>query len=202
MMNPATTRQLRILLADERPESLARLAELIPTLGHVVIETTTAVEAVVALSEQAPVDVAIVVVGQQTQRPLDLISRLVREAICPVIALLDVEDAAFVREAARRGVFAYIVSGEAGREQLASAFDVVLGRFAEYHALEGAFGRRALIERAKGILMERHGIDEEAAFRLLREHSRTANRKLIDIAQAVLDAHPLLGVPTAGEDPA
>jgi AmiR/NasT family two-component response regulator len=68
----------------------------------------------------------------------------------------------------------------------------VLRRFAEYHELEGAFGRRALTERAKGILMERHAIDEASAFELLREHSRTGNRKLIDLATAVVDGHRLL----------
>jgi AmiR/NasT family two-component response regulator len=68
----------------------------------------------------------------------------------------------------------------------------VLRRFAEYHDLEGAFGRRALTERAKGILMERHAIDESSAFELLREHSRVSNRKLIDLATAVVDGHRLL----------
>ena len=54
---------------------------------------------------------------------------------------------------------------------------IVLRRFAEYHDLEGAFGRRALTERAKGILMERHSIDEDRAFEMLREPSAstTAN---------------------------
>jgi response regulator NasT len=65
--------------------------------------------------------------------------------------------------------------------------------------LEGAFGRRAVIERAKGILMERHGIDEEAAFRLLRGQSRSSGRKLIAVATAVLGARPLL--PPTGDPP-
>ena len=68
----------------------------------------------------------------------------------------------------------------------------MLRRFAEYHDLEGAFGRRALTERAKGILMERHSIDEASAFEMLRDHSRDANRKLVDIAAAVVDGHRLL----------
>jgi hypothetical protein len=78
----------------------------------------------------------------------------------------------------------------------------VLRRFAEYHELEGAFGRRALTERAKGILMERHAIDEARAFELLREHSRASNRKLIDLATAVVDGHRLLPKATAGSFPA
>jgi AmiR/NasT family two-component response regulator len=68
----------------------------------------------------------------------------------------------------------------------------VLRRFAEYHELEGAFGRRALTERAKGILMERHSVDETAAFEMMRDESRSANRKLIDVATAVVDGHRLL----------
>jgi AmiR/NasT family two-component response regulator len=68
----------------------------------------------------------------------------------------------------------------------------VLRRFAEYHELQGAFGRRALTERAKGILMERHSIDEASAFEMLRDHSRIGNRKLIDLAAAIVDGHRLL----------
>ncbi|HEX2312077.1 MAG TPA: ANTAR domain-containing protein, partial [Vicinamibacterales bacterium] len=73
-----------------------------------------------------------------------------------------------------------------------SSIDIVLRRFTEYHDLEGAFGRRAITERAKGILMERHSVDETAAFEMLRAHSRAANRKLVDIASAVVDGHKLL----------
>jgi response regulator NasT len=95
-----------------------------------------------------------------------------------------------VKEASKRGVFAYITDGEAIDWQ--SSIDIVLRRFTEYHDLEGAFGRRATIERAKGILMERHSVDEDGAFTMLRDRSRAANRKLVDIAAAVVDGHPLL----------
>jgi AmiR/NasT family two-component response regulator len=65
--------------------------------------------------------------------------------------LLTAKDPDYVREAAKRGVFAYIVDGDAA--ELQSAIDITLQRFAEYQSLQGAFGRRALIEQAKGILM-------------------------------------------------
>jgi len=191
-MDARTGLQLRILVADGSQARLDRVAEVVTRLGHEVIAKESNVEAVAALTEREPVDVAIVVVGENTAHALELIGRLVREATCPVIALLDVEDVAFIREAAKRGVFAYLTNGEARDDQLESAIEVVLHRFAEYHDLEGAFGRRALTERAKGILMERHTIDEEAAFHMLREHSRKSNRKLIDVAHAVLEAQALL----------
>ena len=113
-----------------------------------------------------------------------------REAACPVIVLIHVRDPEFVKEASKRGVFAHI--SDADVEDWQSSIDIVLRRFAEYQDLEGAFGRRAMTERAKGILMERHGVDDDAAFEMLREHSRTSNRKLLDLAAAVVDGHRLL----------
>ena len=92
-------------------------------------------------------------------------------------------------------MFAHI--SDADVEDWQSSIDIVLRRFAEYHDLEGAFGRRALTERAKGILMERHAIDEATAFEMLREHSRTDHRKLIDLGTAVVDGHRLLPKPRA-----
>ena len=59
--------------------------------------------------------------------------------------------------------------------------------FTEYHDLEGAFGRRAVTERANGILMERHSVDEAQAFGLLRDQSRRTNLKLADIAAAATE---------------
>jgi AmiR/NasT family two-component response regulator len=126
-----------------------------------------------------------------TTKALELIDRIVHEAACPVIAVLDVQDRGFINEAAKRGIFAYIADG-GDPQKMQSAIDIVLRRFAEYHDLEGAFGRRAVTERAKGILMERHGIDEQAAFEMLRDQSRRTHRKLIDVADAVTTGHPLL----------
>jgi len=68
----------------------------------------------------------------------------------------------------------------------------VLRRFAKYHDLRKTFGRHAVTERAKKILMERHSVDEDDAFELLRAQARSSNRKLVDIATAVVDGHALL----------
>ena len=107
-------------------------------------------------------DVALVGLGESSDHALGLIDKIVREAACPVIVLIHARDPEFVKEASKRGVFAHI--SDADVEDWQSSIDIVLRRFAEYHDLEGAFGRRALIERAKGILMERHAIDDASAF--------------------------------------
>jgi len=189
-MSYRETDHLRVLIANERKDRLALVAPIVASLGHEVIAREIEVEDVGAVTARERPDVALVGLGQSSEHALGLIERIVREAACPVIVLLHAPDPAFVKEASRRGVFAYITDAEAKDWQ--SSIDIVLRRFAEYHDLEGAFGRRATIERAKGILMERHSVDETASYQLLRDQSRNTNRKLMDIAAAVVDGHPLL----------
>ena len=181
---------LRVLIANERKDRLALVAPIVVALGHEVIAREIDVADVGAVTARERPDVALVGLGESSQHALELIEKIVREAACPVIVLLHARDPEFIREASKRGVFAHI--SDADVEDWQSSIDIVLRRFAEYQDLEGAFGRRALIERAKGVLMERHAIDETSAFELLREHSRTSNRKLIDLATAVVDGHRLL----------
>jgi response regulator NasT len=185
-----TIQTLRVLVANERADRIALVTTLVAELGHEVIAGSTDVADVGVLTAREHPDVALVGLGTSSSHALELIERIVREADCPVIAVLEGRDATFVNEAAKRGVFAYIVDGSP--EELQSALDITLRRFGEYHNLQGAFGRRAQTERAKGILMERNQIDERQAFEMLREHARHSGQKLIHVAQAVLDGHLLL----------
>jgi AmiR/NasT family two-component response regulator len=184
---------LRVLIANERRDRLELRAAVVSSLGHEVIASEIEVKQVAAVTAREHPDVALVGLGISSEHALDLIGEIVHEASCPVIALLTGRDPAYVREAAKRGVFAYIV--DTTPEELQSALDITLQRFAEYHSLQGAFRRRALIEQAKGILMARHAIDGDKAFALLREHSEHNGHKLADIAAALVASHLLL-VPT------
>jgi response regulator NasT len=184
------TDHLRVLIANERNDRLALVAPIVVGLGHEVIAREIDVENVGSVTARERPDVALVGLGNNSEHALDLIDKIVREAACPVIVLLHAPDPAFVKEASKRGVFAQISDDDVEDWQI--SIDIVLRRFAEYHDLEGAFGRRALTERAKGILMERHSVDENAAFAMLRDRSRIDNRKLIDLAAAVVDGHRLL----------
>jgi len=182
--------RLRILVSDGQGRRLDEVLHSVTVLGHEVVGQTALGE-VAAASASVRADAAIVIVGEGTERALELIGRIVTEAACPVIAILDVEDEAFIRDAAKRGIFAYITLGR-DASALQSSLDVVLSRFAEYQGLEGAFARRAITERAKGILMERHSIDEKRAFEMLRDEARRSNRKVIDVADAVATSVNLL----------
>ncbi len=190
LMKYRDTEHLRVLIANERKDRLALVAPIVAALGHEVIAREIEISDVGAVTARERPDVALVGLGESSDHALGLIEKIVQEAACPVIVLLHAPDPAFVKEASKRGVFAHI--SDVDVEDWQSSIDIVLRRFAEYHDLEGAFGRRALIERAKGILMERHSINDASAFEMLREHSRTANRKLVDVATAVVDGHRLL----------
>jgi response regulator NasT len=184
---------LRVLIANERRDRLELLAQVVAGLGHEVIAREIDVREVGAVTAREHPDVALVGLGISSKHALELIAEIVHESMCPVIALLSARDPAYIHEAAKRGVFAYIVDADA--EELQSAIDITLQRFAEYHNLRGAFGRRALIEQAKGILMARHGIDGERAFVMLRSHSQRNGRKVVDVAEAVVESHLLLLLP-------
>jgi Response regulator with putative antiterminator output domain len=184
------TDHLRVLIANERKDRLALVAPIVIALGHEVIAREIEVHDVGSVTARERPDVALVGLGESSEHALELIDKIVREAACPVIVLLHAPDPGFVKEASKRGVFAHITDDDV--EDWQSSIDIVLRRFAEYHDLEGAFGRRALIERAKGILMERHSVDETGAFEMLRDRSRSDNRKLLDLATAVVDGHRLL----------
>mgnify|MGYP000291770443 CR=1 FL=1 len=183
-------RHLRVLIANERRDRLELLAQVVARLGHEVIAREIDVKDVGKVTARERPDVALVGLGLHSEHALELISEIVHEAACPVIALLSARDPSYVHEAAKRGVFAYIV--DSSPEELQSTIDITLQRFAEYHSLQGAFGRRAAIEQAKGILMARHAVNAEKAFELLRDHSQRNGHKLIDVAQAIVESHLLL----------
>jgi AmiR/NasT family two-component response regulator len=164
---------LRVLIANEKRDRLELLAQVVVGLGHEVIAREIHVEDVGAVTARERPDVALVGLGLSSQHALALIDEIVREAACPVIALLSAEDPAYVHEAAKRGIFAYILHDDPG--ELASAIDITLQRFTEYNSLQGALGRRATIEQAKGILMARHAIDGDRAFEMLRDHSQVGS---------------------------
>ena len=189
-MDADRQQHLSVLVANERQDRLEFAEGVVTALGHKVVARESDIETVAATTAASRPDVALVAIGGNPDRALGLITDIVHEAACPVIAILEVADPDFVNEAAKRGIFAYVVDDDP--PSLQSALDIVLRRFAEFQNLEGAFGRRAITERAKGILMERHGIDEHAAFDMLRTQSQRSGHKLVEVAEAVSTSHLLL----------
>ncbi len=188
---------LRVLVADEDRAALEATGKVLEDLGHEV--TACAVdlaEASEAIAREDP-ELAVVVVHEDDEHALRLIEEISSFSRGPVIALLGSEDPGFVRAAAECGIAAY--ARPLTHETVQGAIEVALRRHAEtrqldekVEQLQTALERRAVIERAKGIVMERHSVNERDAFELLRGHARSRSLSVLAIASAVADGHALL----------
>jgi AmiR/NasT family two-component response regulator len=190
-------RNLRVLIADEDQEALRRLHEVLSGLGHDVTPYAVSVGEATDLIAREDPQVAIVVMHRDDEHALALIGEAVEFASGPVIAQLPDADVDFLSRAAERGISAYVESMDP--ESIQAAIEVAMRRYREasrlhekVEQLESALERRGVIERAKGILMERHGVGEREAFELLRDQARSSGRRVVEIAQGVVDGHALL----------
>ena len=196
---------LTVLLADEDEDALRHLGQVLQRLGHDVTPFAVSVQEASELIGREDPDLTIVVFHQDDDHALALIAEAVETASGPVIAQLrGRDDVDFVARAAERGISAYVESDDP--QQVQAAIEVTIRRYREaarlnekVAQLENALERRAVIERAKGILMERHGVDDKDAFARMRDHARAHNRRVVDVAQAVVEGHALLPARTPQE---
>jgi AmiR/NasT family two-component response regulator len=192
-----TASNLRVLVADEDRRALDELGRTLTDLGHEVTPYAVSVSEAAQLIATEDPDLAFVMAHRDDEHALALIGEAVEYASGPVIAHIRGGDVDFVARAAERGISAWIET--TSPEAVQGAIEVALRRYREaaqlsekVDQLETALERRSVIERAKGIVMERHSIDEHAAFELLREHARSSNRRVLDVAHAVIEGHGLL----------
>jgi response regulator NasT len=196
-MTTLTETNLRVLIADENEDALRNLHQVLSRLGHEVTPYAVSVREAVDLIAKEDPEVAIVVVHNDDEHALALISEAVEFASGPVIAQLPDADVAFLARAADAGISAYAESMDP--ESVQGAIEVAVRRHREtaqlgekVEQLESALERRGTIERAKGILMERHSVNDREAFEMLRDHARSTGRRVVEVAQSVLDGHALL----------
>jgi AmiR/NasT family two-component response regulator len=186
-----------VVAADEVEDRLRKLVDLLRQGGHTVVAAETDFAAVRRAIENASAELAVVSIHAQPAHGLELIEMINDTADCPIVLLLDGEDPSMVREALERGLDAYATSHTV--EALQSAIALARRRFVELDALgrqvrdrEAGAERRALIEQAKGVLMERHDIDDRTAYHRLRAKARADRISLAEVARSVLRARGLL----------
>jgi AmiR/NasT family two-component response regulator len=204
MASPETATGLRILTADEEESTLLATDKVLEALGHTVTGHATNIAKAGDLIAREDPDLSIVVVDDDDEHALDLIEEMGAYARGPIIALVGGHATGFVASAAERGIYAF--ARMRFLDEVEGAIEVAMRRHAEtarlteqVEQLESALERRGAIELAKGILMERHKVDERGAFELLRRQARSSNRRVIELARAVTDGHALL--PGANDSP-
>ena len=188
---------LKVLAADEDEQTLRQTDEILADLGHrVTAHAVSVAEAGDMIAGEDP-DLSVVVVDDDDEHALDLIEEIGEYARGPVIALVSNHASDFIARAVERGVYAF--ARPRFRDEVQGAIELALRRHGEkvrlseqVEQLQSALERRGTIERAKGILMERHGVDDRGAFELLRQQARSSNRRVVDLARAVAESLPLL----------
>jgi response regulator NasT len=190
--------KLSVLLVDERADRARDLASTLEEAGcQVVAQLVGAVDLHATLRAVQP-DVVIVDMDSPDRDTLEDMKRITSEQPRPIVMFVDETDSESIRTAVRAGVAAYVVKG-ASPERIRPVLEVACARFEHLQALEGELARaqstladRKLIERAKGILMEKRGLSEELAFQMLRNMAMKRGMRLADVARHVLAAAEII----------
>jgi two-component system, response regulator PdtaR len=189
---------LRILIADDESIRLLSLRKQLAALGHdVVAEASTGDEAVTLAGSTLP-DLAILDIKMPVMDGIEAAEKITQARPIPIILLTAYGEAQLVERAAQANISAYLMKPVA-EEDLLPAITLALARFRQFQALHQevadlreALEARKTIERAKGILMRRLNLSEEEAFRRLQKQSQDTNRRLAQVAEAIVVADKFL----------
>jgi AmiR/NasT family two-component response regulator len=189
---------LRIAVADDEPDMRDYFARILPRLGHkVVVVAGTGLELVAGCRAEKP-DLVISDIKMPDMDGIDAARTICQERAVPVLLVSAYCDAELIARAEADHIMGYLVK-PIKQADLEPTMALALRRFAQFQELrrEAADLRQALedrkvIERAKGILMKRAALDEQAAFRRLQKLASDKNLKLVELARMILTAEEAL----------
>ena len=188
----------RVLIADDNTEHRKYLAAQLELLGFNVVAAAATGEEAVALYEEFKPNLVIMDIKMPKVDGIEAAKIMTSHNPVPVILITGHSSGLLVDRAIESGVFAYLLKPITKRELL-PAIRLAFARFKEFtglktevNDLKDAIEARKLVERAKGILMQRLNIPEEDAFKLLQTQSQNENKKLKDIAQMVITASKVI----------
>ena len=192
MINGLDIMRLRILLVTDRNDRAALLEKAFGAVHHQVVAAIRSDDDLCFYARQARPDAVVASFDQPDTALMEQLDRLSREQPLPVVVFADRSGSGPLRAAVKAGVSAYVVDGlEAAR--VGPVLETALARFAEFQTLrrerDAAVARlseRKRVERARGVLMERRGLSERAAYAELRKMAKTAGKSLPEIAQRIL----------------
>ncbi len=188
------TQPLRIAVADDEPLMRRWYENTLTKLGHQVVVSASDGEEVVQQCRRERPDLLISDIEMPNMDGLAAAEKIREDVPIPIILVSAHHDPEFVDRALQSHVLAYLVK-PIKQPDLETAITLVMRRFQEFRVLEQqadsltkTLEDRKLIERAKGILMQRVGLDEPAAFKRLQKISQDKNQKLVDAARTIIDA--------------
>jgi response regulator NasT len=182
----------RIVIADDEALIRMGLRAMLEDKGYRVVgEASDGARALELVRKLRP-DLVFLDVKMPEMDGIAAATRIQQTHPTPVVLLTAYSERELVRQAQRSGVLAYLVK-PVKEADLVPAIEVALARFADLRGsahkigeLEGTLQTRKLVERAKGLLMQRDGLSEEAAFRRMQSEARRTRRSMAEVARHIL----------------
>ena len=191
--------KLRVLVIDDQPQRYEAIARAIEAAGdQVVARVEDSSPDLHSIVQSVRPDVVIIDIDSPGRDMLEDMRRISHEQHRPIVMFVDEAEPDSIRRAIRAGVAAYVVKG-ASPERVRSVLDVAIARFQEEKALRDQLAEaktsleeRKLVDRAKGILMQRRSLSEPEAYQLLRKAAMDRNLRIADVAKQLVEMADLI----------
>jgi two-component system, response regulator PdtaR len=195
------SRSLKIAVADDELDMRDYFQKILPLLGHHVIAVARDGKELVELCAATQPDLVITDIKMPDMDGIEAATQICKKGPMPIILVSAYHDPEYIRRAENDHILAYLVK-PIKQAELEPAIAIAMRRFEQFEALrketstlKQALEDRKVIEKAKGILMKKAGLDEHDAFRRLQKLASDKNKKLIEIAQIILTAEEALEKP-------
>jgi two-component system, response regulator PdtaR len=183
---------MRVLIADDDPIIRLDLKQMLENMGYQVVAESGDGQQAVEQARQTQPDVCILDVKMPVMDGIDAVNILTDEQIAPAILLTAYSDRELIDRAKAAGVFAYLVKPFKPSD-LPPAIEVARSRYeqnldlnSEVKNLQDRLETRKLVDRAKGILMKEHGVNEQEAYRRIQLQSMNMRKTMKEVAEAII----------------
>ncbi len=182
----------RVIIADDETIQRMNLKDVLTKQGYLVVGEAGDGLSAVNLAREIRPDLVIMDIRMPEMDGISAAETLTQEKIAPVLLLTAYSDMPLIERAKEAGVVNYIVK-PLQESQVAPAIEVALARYSEFRALEDKarsltdqLETRKIVERAKGLLMEKQGLTEQEAFRKIQKASMNNRKSMREVAEAIL----------------
>ena len=185
----------RVIIADDEALIRMDLREMLTHLGYLVVGEVADGRSAINQARELRPDIVVMDIKMPDMDGIEAAKVLTEDRVAPVVLLSAYSQRELVERAREAGVTAYLVKPYR-EEELTPAIEVALARFREFQELEKqvtdlqqALETRKLVDRAKGILMDKQGLTEAEAFRKIQKMSMDNRKPMKDVAEAIILAH-------------
>jgi response regulator NasT len=189
----STQQSTRIVIAEDEAIIRLDLRETLEEEGYLVVADTGRGDDAIELVRQHKPDVAIFDIKMPGLDGLDAARVVSAEKICPVVMLTAFSQREVIEQARDAGALAYLVK-PFQKTDLVPAIELAIGRFREMLTLSGerdALGEqlelRKLLDRAKGLLIDKYSMTEQSAFDFIQKNAMSTRAKMVDVANQILN---------------